>query len=575
MDPAPRAGRFFDLLWLFLWGIASSAWCVSAAGQLGPTFDEPGYISRGLDFWRTGSHRAQLKLGTMPLPMDLASLPLYLYELWHGTVVDSEAGGTAWIWSWTRATTLLFWWVLLVHVWLAARILSGPWGGRLAVALVACEPCFLAHASLATSDIAVTACLVAFAYYFRVGRQTRWTRRVALPALWFGAALLCKASALVFGPLCATIIELHRFWSSVPPACRLGEIRRWLRDGLQISGLGVLLAFLYCGSDWQPEPSFVTWARGLPEGQVSALMVQLSERLCIFSNAAEALVRQIGHNLRGHSVFLLGQADARSIWYYFPVALSMKLSVPLLLLPLIVSVFQPRALLNWASLIAGCLLVHSLTCRVQIGIRFMLPLVAFLAIGLASALVTSWQLTADHRKRRVWVGGIVAGLVWTVSSAVTVWPHALCYTNALWGGTANGYFCLSDSNFDWGQGLKELAQWRDSQGLPVLDVWYFGTDAAIRDPGFRPARLHEATCADPQESISRVDGRFLAVSATLLYGAYGLTKNSTQQATPWQRMADHLRKQQPWHRTTTFFIFDLGREADRVAQPVVARHDGS
>src|SRR5204863_2814462 len=88
--------------------------------------------------------------------------------------------------------------------------LAGPWGGRLAVALVACEPNMLAHASLATTDIAVTACLMALLYHFRTGREAGWVRRRAVPAVWFGLAILAKASALVYGPLCLIVLEGER-----------------------------------------------------------------------------------------------------------------------------------------------------------------------------------------------------------------------------------------------------------------------------------------------------------------------------------------------------------------------------
>src|SRR5262249_1879314 len=75
--------------------------------------------------------------------------------------------------------------------------------------------------------------------------------------------------------------------------------------------------------------------------------------------------------------------------------------------------------------------------------------------------------------------GVGGGLVWTAGGAVVVWPHGLCYTNELWGGTANGYRRLSDSNYDWGQGLPELAAWQRRSGVTALDVWYFGTDPAL------------------------------------------------------------------------------------------------
>src|SRR5437763_1918865 len=75
---------------------------------------------------------------------------------------------------------------------------------------VACDPHLLAHAGLGGSDIPVTACLIALVYHFRAGRDATWPRRVALPALWYGIALLAKASALAFGPLLMLVIELER-----------------------------------------------------------------------------------------------------------------------------------------------------------------------------------------------------------------------------------------------------------------------------------------------------------------------------------------------------------------------------
>src|SRR5262249_37561131 len=146
--------RVVDWLWLLAWGVASSAWCLSAAGQLGATFDEPDYLTQGLERWRTGSHQGLMKLGTMPLPVDLETLPLYLRERPSG-IPTGLAGDWDRCLGLARAGTLVFWWVLLIYAGRAGRGLAGPWGGRLAVALVACEPSFLAHASLATTDIAV------------------------------------------------------------------------------------------------------------------------------------------------------------------------------------------------------------------------------------------------------------------------------------------------------------------------------------------------------------------------------------------------------------------------------------
>src|SRR5262245_4381921 len=107
---------FPDIFWFLLCAVVSSAWCVSAASQLSATFDEPIYLQRGLEHWRTGSYSGVLHLGTMPLPVDVVTLPLYLAECWRGEPFDLDRDFHR-ILPWARAGTLLFWWLLLAYGW--------------------------------------------------------------------------------------------------------------------------------------------------------------------------------------------------------------------------------------------------------------------------------------------------------------------------------------------------------------------------------------------------------------------------------------------------------------------------
>src|SRR5207302_1428976 len=141
--------------------------------------------------------------------------------------------------------------------------------------------------------------------------------------------------------------------------------------------------------------------------------------------------------------------------------------------------------LNWALVAAASLLVFSLTCRVQIGVRYMFPLVGLATVGLAAAMVETIQAVGHVWFRRILAGLTCAGVGWSATAALLVWPNGLCYTNELWGGTESGYLCLTDSNYDWGQGLKELAHWQREKSAPV-DVCYFGSDPAIHQLGLRP-----------------------------------------------------------------------------------------
>ncbi len=555
--PAGGKRRLLDWGWFLVWAGLSSAWCLTAGSQLGPTFDEPLYVAQGLRFWHTGSHFELLRVGTTPLVMDVATLPIVLWERVRGTPFD-PVGDLAQILPWARAGAIGFWWLLLFYAGRIGRSLGGAWAGRLTVAFLACEPNFLAHASLVTSDIGVAACLLALLYHFRRGREATWGRRIAVPALWYGIALLTKLSALAFGPLCMGVIELERLWregafTALPgegrwDVCRriLGRLRGTYRDLVQIGCLGFALLFIGCGCDWLPERSFVAWAHTLPSGQARQVMVWLSEHLCVFNNAGNALARQIRHNMMGHGTYLLGNQWPRAVWYYFPVAMSIKFSLPLLLLPLVLFALGRKALANWACLAAAALIVFSLNCRVQIGVRFMLPLVALATAGLAAAAVQtciSGRETGLGRFRwGVLVMLLTTGIGWMAVSAARVWPNGLCYTNEAWGGTENGYRCLSDSNYDWGQGLEELAAWQRGRGLESLDVLYFGTDPALATLPMRKVTFEEVNAPSRRR-------HYLAVSTTILYGNLG-------EVPAYRQAVRSLSTLRPVARTSTFLIFD-------------------
>jgi hypothetical protein len=523
----------------------------------------------------------------MPLPVDVDTLPLYLWERWHGIRLNPDEGLERLL-PWARLGTLAFWWLLLAYARLAGRQLAGVWGGRLAVAFIACEPMLLAHASLATTDIAVTACLLALVYHYRTGREERWLWRVGVPSVCFAATVLAKASGLIFGPICLLVVELEYLFTTskmrsrnvndMPPRhCPL-ILRPFLHDMAQIVAGGLLLTFLYCGCDWTPEPSFVAWAQRLPDGPTGRAMVWLAEHLCIFSNAGEGLVRQVKHNVRGHGTYLLGRAADRSIWYYFPLALTMKLSIPLLILPVLLAVVRPRALLNWPCLAALALLALSVTYRVQIGIRLVLPLVALAAVGLAAAAVQACYAVPDGAAERetgrvgVFTTArgikllfsyslpllICAALVWTATAALWVWPHGLCYTNELWGGTRQGYRCLSDSNYDWGQGLRELARWQRQHSDHALDVWYFGSDPSLGSLPVKEIQFQNLAIKKPEDFLLLVRGHYLAVSTSLLYGSMECTLRSNPAAVQaYGQVSTLLHGRHPVDRTTTFIIYDF------------------
>jgi hypothetical protein len=569
---ARAAAHHGDRVWLVLCIALSSAWCVTAGRRLGVTFDEPTYVAVGLERWRTGAIDPLMRLGVMPLPVDVMTLPIRVAELLRGKAFDIAANSRgdvqrhrdlAAVLPMARASTIAFWILLLTYGWLAGRDIAGSAGGNIAVAFLGVEPSLLAHASLATTDIAVSACLLALGYHFRRGLGGSWPRRIALPGLWFGLAILSKASALLFGPLILAAVWLERLSRSdlagSPVVAGPGPWRLFARDLTAIAAIGLAVAFLYCGSAWHEQPTFVAWANGLPDSAPATALRLVAEHLKIFSNAGEGIVRQLAHNVRGHGTYILGRTDARAVWYYFPLALTIKVSAPILILSLSAILLWPRSCRNWLLLAAGLMLVASLACRVQTGIRLVQPLLIAIATGTAAAIGEAWRTERRPIPRAVLRALAIAGVAWTAANDGRSWPDAIRFMNELWGGTARGYERLSDSNYDWGQGLPPLRAWQQSAGVKTLDIWYWGTDPAACDPGWRVRLLHTLRPSEIQPSLN---GRYLAASTTLLYGSVlaGPISATDPNAAQWATagaLRSILQARAPIARTSTFLIYDF------------------
>jgi hypothetical protein len=526
-----------DLTWLLGWWLAAALWCVSAAGRLGATFDEPIYLTLGQEHWRTGSYRTLASVGTMPLPVDLQTLPLR----WLPRDPDPAADWSRRLLV-ARTGNLLFLGLLLAAGGWLGRQLAGRWGGRLAVAGLAVEPNLLAHATLATTDIALAATITLLAAAFRAGRVPtwgRWPQRVGVPAMSFAAAVLSKASAGAFAPIVLLAVEAERLILVRRSGGSVGrEAGRGLADLAQIAALGLLLVVLYCGGS-RPDPDERAWLRH----HLPAPAAAVSEHLPLHRFAVDALLFQWRHQSAGHGgAFLFGEWHPEPIWYYFPATLALKLSLPLLLAPVVLLVLRPRWLLNPAVLAAVLLLLFSTTCRVQIGVRFMLPLVALAIVGLAAA-----ASQIGSRQRPV-PALVLVGLAWASAEALAVWPQGLAYANELAGGPGRVHEHLGDSNCDWGQGLPDLAAWQRDHADAPLAVWYFGSDPLLTTLPVEPVELHLLpTC----QARPRIADRYLAVGKSMLSGPTGQIP-----------LAAELRRLSPCARTTTFLIYDL-----RAAEP--------
>lgn len=323
---------------------------------------------------------------------------------------------------------------MVVFLW-ARHHFGGP-TAVIATALFTLEPAILAHSGLATTDMALVACLPAafFAMILWVENPTR--RNTILFGVVSGLALLAKFTALVYLPAAAVFALLYYLAVERPSVPKVIE---FARQRVASFGVAVLLG------------AVTIWAGYLFSfGKVSGVG---------FSVPAPELFRGIHdvlvHNEGGHPAFLLGQLSRTGWWYYFPVVLAVKTPIAFLLLAIFGSVVcLRRKQPEWALPVAFSLgiLLPAMMGHINIGLRHILPIYAGLAIAGAVAVV---QL-AEWSTERKWAGPLVSvALLWVAATGLWHHPYYLAYFNELAGSHPENI--LVDSDLDWSQDYVELA----------------------------------------------------------------------------------------------------------------------
>jgi hypothetical protein len=172
-------------------------------------------------------------------------------------------------------------------------------------------------------------------------------------------------------------------------------------------------------------------------------------------------------------VFLAGRLE-HSFAGYFAAAWLLKEPIAALLLGAIgLWAMRQRKFprLTWLFLLLppiAVLLAHTLFAD-DLGVRYILP--AFPFAHLIAGIGAAWLLTLR------WGRPLAAALgAWLAIAAIAIYPDSLSYFNE----AAGGKLILDDSNVDWGQGLKQLRDWLDTNGngRPVR-LAYFGSFPSV------------------------------------------------------------------------------------------------
>lgn len=506
--------------------LSASTWRV-----YGHTWDEPEHLAAGVELLDRG--RYEYDTEHPPIARYFLAIGPYLAGAHsygtpppdgtqEGVDILYNTGHYELFLTLARLGVLPFLALLLWTTWLWARKLTGSTGeALLAVAMLAAVPPILGHAALATLDSACTATsLLAFYTLQRWMAEGGW-RNAVLFGLAMGIAFATKFSAIPFIGLGLIALAAVQ-WAvrSLPAAGTLGQgTPRGLGPealerlgGLALVGVvAALPIWMAYGFRSGPE-SLVLWRFNRAMSylvQEHAISRSLGDFLThaglprVLMDFMEGIVAVKAHNDTGHMSFLLGQTRASGWWYFYLVALAVKTPIPLLLTGPVGLVL--RACRGWKErnswaiaplvLFLTTLAFASFFSRINIGIRHVLLLYPFLALGGAYALVELWRWSRQQVRVPALAGGALAvGLgVWQLSTLWTAHPDYLPYFNEA---VRHPERILVDSDLDWGQDLRRL-EWRLADlKVHALNLAWIGTADLSRE------QLPPYTLLPPKKVVS-------------------------------------------------------------------------
>ncbi len=462
--------------------LAFAAQAALASPLKSAAFDEEYHVAAGYAYLKTGDFR--MSTSHPPLVDALGALPLLFMEgLALPTDHSSWAQDDYFIFSdvflWqandnpqqilvngrlaiiTLATLL----VAALFVW--ARQMAGPAAGWIALALAVFEPNLIANGRLLTTDLGLTLFLTLTMWRLWAWQQRPSLCNLLLTGILAGCTMAAKFTGLMVWPMVAGVLVIERL--------ETGDWRFWRGRILQslVSSLFLLILIAYT----------TLWAiYRFDFGPIPGSRFPLPVPAPFYPYSVWDTFMVIEEQPK--AAYLLGEVSDRGWWYYFPVALALKTSLPLLGLTavgLFIAVKDKgwgKTAVLWLPPLLFMLL--AMTGRITIGYRHILPVVPFLILLAAQVgrrlAIGDWRLRrASNLQSLVTNLPILLLLLWHATGSLRLWPHQEAYFNELAGGPENGRALLVDSNVDWGQDLIALHQLLLERGIDEVYLSYFGT----------------------------------------------------------------------------------------------------
>ncbi len=435
--------------------------------------------------------------------------------------------------------------------WRLARVanVTAPAAAIISCVLFCLDPNFLAHAPLVKNDVACALSMLALmAAVWAAGRRLSLVTIIVL-GLCCGAALTTKFTGIPI-VLIAVVVLVVR--SSLPtPWMALGQNRKTLVTRASLTAITVALAaaiawvFIWCCYDFRFAPASEPYSAM----NLQPLVQRTMERQSQTQNDAPLPVSAVEFANRHHLLpqawlagvlftyqsalvrngFLCGRLSSLGWWWYFPFAMLVKTPLATLAVALFAAIAfiarrwrQTNFEFIWAAVCVGfpiaIYLAIAMASHLNLGLRHVLPVYPFLFIVISLAIARLFR-------SRPGFAVVICSLltIGLLSETLAAYPNYIAFFNTAAGGSRGGLRLLSDSNLDWGQDLKLLADWQRQHPQEKLYLCYFGS----ADPayfGVDYTNLIGGYVLGPAPQPIDAPG-VIAISASELQGTYAKLPN--------------------------------------------------
>ena len=504
---------------------------LAAISRKGMTNDEIVHIPAG--YYHLVAGDFQLNNEHPPLIKMWAALPLLFIQPNESPPTAEERQGTfdALTWSYehrfwqvnrqqfetilfsTRAMMIVLALVLGILIFAFARSLAGARAGALAVALYSLEPTVLAHGRIVHTDLPAALAFLLFFVMLRNYFKARTLPGAMALGIVSGVALITKFSMIVLLPVLACVALV-----ALAFAPRLNESRKKI---LLHAAIVVCLVFLIINSAYrfQSPPLVVGDVQWVQTRSPKAF----DQWMTFFRAGSNVLptyylfgqYNVMLHNRDGHSTSLLGQYNTKGWWYYFPVAFAIKTSLPFLILSAAALAWSLWALWKrdwrflWLIVPFAIYAALSMSSRINIGVRHFLPAYPFLFIAGGALLDRLLRVRYAHH---LMVTLVVLTFGWMSVEMLRAYPDYIPYMNQLASGHPHWWY-LADSNVEWGDDTRALAEYLHARGETDLRGAVSGGWGTLQLYGIR---YHEIF---PKPGRVTPETRYVAIGAGFLNGS--------------------------------------------------------